>query len=136
LKASGAMDCFNRSSRIKAKSSRNRYRACKAAGYRFSAKDFTDLASGKDPFEFVFAENVARRHLTGEQKKALVIRLIRERPRDNDRKIASLVGVSNKTVWTYRKELADVFENFVQAWRDLDGAQRKEFVAQFRHELV
>ena len=115
---------------------RNRYRACKTAGYRFSAKDFTELAPGKDPFEFVFAENVARRHLTGDQKKALVLRLIRERPKDNDRKIASLVGVSNKTVWTYRKELEEAFEKFVKAWRDLDPTQRKEFVTQCRHELV
>jgi hypothetical protein len=114
----------------------NRYRACKQAGYRLSAKDFTDLPSGKDPFEFVFAENVARRHLTGEQKRKLVLRLIRKRPKDNDRKIASLVGVSNKTVWTYRKELEEAFEKFVQTWRDLDPTQRKEFVTQYRHELT
>ena len=114
----------------------NRYRACRTAGYRLSAKDFTELPPGKDPFEFVFAENIARRHLSGEQKKALVVRLIRERPKDNDRKIASLVGVSNKTVWTYRKELEEMFEKFVQIWRDLDPAQRREFVTQFRHELV
>jgi hypothetical protein len=138
LTASAAMACFNRLSCIKAKSlgGRNRYRACKTAGYHFSAKDFTELPPGKDPFEFVFAENVARRHLTGDQKKALVIRLIRERPKDNDRKIASLVGVSNKTVWTYRKELEEAFEEFVKAWRDLDLTQRKEFVMQCRHELV
>jgi ParB-like chromosome segregation protein Spo0J len=114
----------------------NRYRACKTAGYRLSAKDFTDLPLGKDPFEFVFAENIARRHLTSEQKRKLVLRLIRERPKDNDRKIASLVGVSNKTVWTYRKELEEAFEKFVQMWGDLDPTQRKEFVTQFRHELV
>jgi hypothetical protein len=114
----------------------NRYRACKAGRYRLTAKDFTDLPAGKDPFEFVFAENLARRHLDGEQKKKLVVRLIRERPNDNDRKIAALVGVSNKTVWTYRKELEEALQKFVQAWRDLDAGQRKEFVAQFRDELV
>jgi hypothetical protein len=74
--------------------------------------------------------------MTGEQKRALVIRLIRERPKDNDRKIASLVGVSNKTVWTYRKELEEAFEKFVKTWRELDPTQRKEFVAQCRHELM
>jgi len=88
----------------------NRYRACKACRYRLSAKDFTELPPGKDPFEFVFAKNLARRHLDGEQKRKLVLRLIRERPNDNDRKIAALVGVSNKTVWTYRKELEEALE--------------------------
>jgi predicted transcriptional regulator len=48
--------------------------------------------------------------LDGEQKRKLVLRLIRERPNDNDRKIAALVGVSNKTVWTYRKELEEALE--------------------------
>jgi hypothetical protein len=88
----------------------NRYRACKACRYRLSAKHFTELPPGKDPFEFVFAKNLARRHLDGEQKRKLVLRLIRERPNDNDRKIAALVGVSNKTVWTYRKELEEALE--------------------------
>ena len=74
--------------------------------------------------------------MTGEQKRKLILRLIRERPKDNDRKIASLIGVSNKTVWTYRKELEEAFDKFVQAWHELDAVQRKGFVTQCRHELA
>ncbi len=93
---------------------RNRYRAGKKLCYKFSAKDFTELPLGKNPYEFVIAANVQRRHLTTEQKRDLALRLIRERPNDSDRKIALLIGVSNKTISTYRKELEEMFERFVR----------------------
>ncbi len=115
---------------------RNRYRAGKKLGHKFSANDFTELPPGRDPHEFVIAANVQRRHLTTEQKRALVIKLIRERPKESDRKIALLIGVSNKTVSTYRKELEEAVEKFVEAWDRLDPVQRKEFVSQCRHELA
>ena len=115
---------------------RNRYRAGKAVGYKFSAKDFVDLPPGKDPEEFVLAANVQRRHLNTEQKRDLVVRRLRARPHESDRKIALLIGVSNKTVSTYRKELEEDLEKFVKAWRDLDAVQRKEFVTMCRHELL
>jgi hypothetical protein len=114
---------------------RNRYRAAKAVGYPFTARDFVELQPGKDPKEFVIAANVQRRHLTTEQKRDLVIRLLRERPQDSDRKLALLIGVSNKTVSTYRKELAEELEKFVKAWRALDATHRREFVTAHRHEL-
>lgn len=115
---------------------RNRYRAGKRNGYKFSAKDFTELPPGKNPHEFVIAANVQRRHLTTEQKRGLALRLIRERPNDSDRKIALLLGMSNKTISTYRKELEEMFERFVRTWHDLDANQRREFVTQYRHELA
>jgi hypothetical protein len=114
---------------------RNRYRAGKKLGYKFSAKDFVELPPDKDPRDFVLTANVQRRHLTTEQKRDLVVRLLRERPRDSDRKIALLIGVSNKTVSTYRKELEEVLERFVKAWQSLDAVQRREFVTAYRHEL-
>jgi len=89
---------------------RNRHRAGKKLGYKFSAKAFTELPAGKNPYEFVLVANVQRRHLTTEQKRALGLRLIRERPNDSDRKIALLLGMSNKTISTYRKELEEMFE--------------------------
>jgi hypothetical protein len=115
---------------------RNRYRAGQKLGQEFSAKDFTQLPPGKNPYEFVIAANVQRRHLSTEQKRTLALRLIRERPNDSDRKIALLLGMSNKTIWTYRKELEEMFERFVRTWHDLDINQRRDFVAQYRHELA
>jgi hypothetical protein len=115
---------------------RNRYRAGQTLGQKFSAKDFSELPSGKNPYEFVIAVNVQRRHLTTDQKRALALRLIRERPNESDRKIALLLGMSNKTISTYRKELEEMFERFVRTWHDLDANQRRDFVSQYRHELA
>jgi hypothetical protein len=97
--------------------------------------DLIDLPAGKDPKDFVIAANVQRRHLTTEQKRDLAIRLLRERPQDSDRKIALLIGVSNKTVSTHRNELAEELEKFVKAWKSLDATHRREFVMAHRHEL-
>ena len=113
---------------------RNRHRAGKAVGYKFT--DFTELPPGRNPYEFVLAANVQRRRLTTEQKRALSLRLIRERPNDSDRKIALLLGMSNKTISTYRKELEEMFERFVRTWHDLDPNQRRDFVSQYRHEIA
>jgi ParB-like chromosome segregation protein Spo0J len=74
---------------------RNRYRAGQKLGQKFTAKDFTEF-TGKNPYEFVIAANVHRRHLTTDQKRTLAVRLIRERPNESDRKIALLLGMSNK----------------------------------------
>jgi hypothetical protein len=48
---------------------RNRYRAGQKLGQKFGPKDFTELPPGKNPYEFVIAANVHRRHLTMEQKR-------------------------------------------------------------------
>jgi ParB-like chromosome segregation protein Spo0J len=114
---------------------RNRYRAAKAARYKFTAKDFVELPADCDPKEFVITANVNRRHLTTEQKKALVIQLMRERPDARDRQIAKLTGVDNKTVGNYRRGLEKQVGDFAEAWRDLDSVQRREFVVAHRDEL-
>jgi len=111
-------------------------RAGKRLGHKWTAKDFTELLPGRNPYEFVIAVNVQRRHVTGEQKRGLAIKLTRERPNDSDRKIALLLGMSNKTISIYRKELEEMFERFVRTWADLDANQRREFVTQYRHELT
>lgn len=43
---------------------RNRYRAGKATGYKFTAKDFTELPPGKDPKEYVYAETAPSHYRT------------------------------------------------------------------------
>jgi ParB-like chromosome segregation protein Spo0J len=114
---------------------RNRYRAAKAARYKFSAKDFVQLPAGHDHKEFVLIANVNRRHLTTEQKKTLVIQIMRERPYFSDRQIAKLTGVDNKTVGNHRRELEKRATDFADAWRELDSVQRREFVTTHREEL-
>ena len=82
---------------------RNRYRAARAAKYNFTAKDFLELRVGADPNDFVISTNAQRRHLSTDQKRDLVIQIMRERPDVSDRQIAKLTGVDNKTVGNYRR---------------------------------
>ena len=49
---------------------RHRYRAAKEAKYRFSAKDFVQLAQGIDPEQFVLSTNGPRRNLNRERKRS------------------------------------------------------------------
>ena len=85
---SDAKGCSSRSPFIRAKilEGRNRY-VREGDRVPFTARDFAELPPGKDPKEFVYAAK-QRRHLTTEQRRVLIIRLLRERPHDSDRKIA------------------------------------------------
>jgi ParB-like chromosome segregation protein Spo0J len=114
---------------------RNRYNAAKAAGYKFTERDLVELPPDKDPKEYAISTNAQRRHLTTEQKRILVIKLLRERPNDSHRRIAALVGVSNKTVSSYAQELEEQEAKFKKAWHDLDAVQRRNFVVAHMHEL-
>jgi hypothetical protein len=114
---------------------RNRYRAAKAARYNFTARDFVELRAGADPNDFVINTNVQRRHLNTDQKKELVIQLMRERPDASDRQIAKLTGVDPKTVGNHRRALEERSTEFAKAWRGLDKVQRREFVTAYRDEL-
>ena len=55
---------------------RNRYRAAKAAKYRFAPRDFVELPASINPKDFVLSVNVQHRHLNTEQKRTLVIQLL------------------------------------------------------------
>jgi hypothetical protein len=79
---------------------RNRYYACRAANRPFRARDY----AGKDPLGFVISANVKRRHLTAEQKRDVIARLLKDDPTRSDRAIARDVGVSKNTVATERVE--------------------------------
>lgn len=72
---------------------RNRLRACRLAGV---APQFTTLPHDTDPIPFVLSLNLHRRHLTREQRAALVGTL-RERGW-SIRTIAKAIGVSPSTV--------------------------------------
>jgi hypothetical protein len=85
---------------------RNRRRACAVAGVRpyyewLNAPD-QDL---DDPLAFVLSKNLHRRHLTAEQRREIVSRLLKDRPGRSNRQVASQVGVDHKTVGAVRKQL-------------------------------
>ena len=80
---------------------RNRYRACIAAGVEPTYRAF----QGDDPAAFVISANIRRRHLTLEQKRELIEKLLEAEPTKSNRQVAKTVGVSHPHVAKVRDEL-------------------------------
>jgi hypothetical protein len=58
-----------------------------------------------EPYAFVISTNIHRRHLTGEQKRELIGKLLKATPEKSNRQIAETVKVSPTTVGTVRAEM-------------------------------
>ena len=57
-----------------------------------------------DPYAFVLSANIHRRHLTAEQKRDLIEKLIKQTPNKSDRQIAKQTKTSPTTVGKIRKK--------------------------------
>jgi chromosome segregation ATPase len=83
---------------------RNRYRACLAAGFTPSSRVIWERPhAAKDPIAYVISQNIHRRHLTGEQKREAIDKLLAAKPELSDRQIAKMAKVDHKTVATVRQ---------------------------------
>jgi ParB-like chromosome segregation protein Spo0J len=60
------------------------------------------LGGDVDPYAYVLAANVHRRHLTAEQKRDLIAKLLKAEPAKSDRQISKMVKVDHKTVGAVR----------------------------------
>jgi ParB-like chromosome segregation protein Spo0J len=80
---------------------RNRYLACIEAGVepRFYTRRFREEAALA---AFIISKNVHRRHLTAEQKRDLIAKLLIADPTKSDRAIAKIAKASPTTVGTVR----------------------------------
>src|SRR5262249_43275026 len=58
----------------------------------------------RDPHAYVMGANIRRRHLTAEQKRELIGKLIEAQPERSDRQIGAAVKVDHKTVATVRAD--------------------------------
>jgi transposase len=83
---------------------RNRLAACKLAGRRpvYQWVYDGDLGEG-GPLGYVLSKNLHRRHLTNEQKRAVVAAMLQADPSRSNRQIAEQVGVDHKTVGAVRQ---------------------------------
>ena len=61
-----------------------------------------------DPYEYVLSVNAHRRHLTPEQKREVIAKILQARPEKSDRQIAKQVKVDHKTVGAVRGKQEDV----------------------------
>ena len=60
---------------------------------------------GRDPLTFVLSMNVHRRHVTLEQRRDLIAKLLKARPELSDRAIGSMTKADHKTVAPIRADL-------------------------------
>jgi hypothetical protein len=58
-----------------------------------------------DPYDFVMSANLHRRHLTSEQKRDVIAKLLKHNPDRSNRQIGRQVGVSPHTVGDVRADL-------------------------------
>jgi hypothetical protein len=66
---------------------------------------FEQLPADVDPYSFVISANIHRRHLTGDQKRELIDKLLKATPEKSNRQIAETVKADDKTVGSVRREL-------------------------------
>jgi hypothetical protein len=58
-----------------------------------------------DPYAYAISANIQRRHLTAEQKRDLIAKVLKAKPEASNRTIAKQVKADDKTVGKVRKEL-------------------------------
>jgi hypothetical protein len=84
---------------------RNRYRACIAAGVKPETVDAAGYSETiKDPLAYIISANIHRRHLTAEQKRDLIAKLVKAQPEKSDRAIGKMAKADGKTVAAVRAE--------------------------------
>jgi hypothetical protein len=112
----------------------HRYRACIAAGvkprfepFKFVVEPAAETAGRTmTEAEFVCSQNAHRRHLTTEQKRKVVLELLKADPTKSDRTVAAMAKVSDKTVGAVRARAEAVAEIPQQRTRTTsDGKVRK-----------
>jgi ParB-like chromosome segregation protein Spo0J len=118
---------------------RNRYKAAKEVGHKFTANDFFEfIGTLEKAEEYVYTSNSARRNLTAEQKKAQALKLIEKHPGWSTRKLAELAGVSHTTIAELRKPKDDdgVYKALRKGWLAANAAAQERLVREFKVDIT
>jgi phenylpyruvate tautomerase PptA (4-oxalocrotonate tautomerase family) len=80
-----------------------------------------------DPYEFALSLNLHRRHLTAEQKRELIAKVLKATPEKSNRQIAEIVKTDKNNVAAVRKEKESTGEiSPVEKTTGKDGKARKQ----------
>jgi hypothetical protein len=83
--------------------------------------------NGADPYAAALSLNIHRRHLTAEQKRDLIAKLLKAQPQTSDRAIAKSANVDHKTVGAVREKLKSTGEiPQLEKTVGADGKSRKK----------
>jgi hypothetical protein len=120
----------NEKARVYLLDGRNRLDAMESVGVEFLDDDGNFKGSWSfrdgDPYDLVLSLNVHRRHLTGQQKRELIAKLLKAKPGESNRKIAKQTKADDKTVAKVRRDLESSAEiPQLEKTTGADGKQRK-----------
>lgn len=93
---------------------------------RFVGKILTSLGGNRDIVAYVVSKNIRRRHLSLEQRRELLVKLINDDPKKSDRQLAKATGQSRNTISAQRKRLESTGSiEPVEKRKGADGKERK-----------
>lgn len=96
---------FNKNGDAQILGGKNRWEIVKELGWQFIPVEVYDLPP-KQRKELALMDNLARRHLTREQKNRIVEMFLKTDPAQSDRVISKKAGTDHKTVGAVRSKLA------------------------------
>jgi hypothetical protein len=84
---------------------RNRYKAATVIKHPLTPANFKTLPADTDALAYVISANIRRRHLSAEQKRDLIAKLIKADPTKSNRQIGEQTKTSHHTVEDVRADL-------------------------------
>src|SRR5262245_9827307 len=116
----------------------NRYRACREIGLQPWITGFDLVASTNDNAEaYVISANIRRRHLTANQKREVIGKLLVAKPEASNVSIAKIANVDDKTVAAVRRDKEATSEiPRLEKRVGADGKARKQPTPNKRRERV